>query len=581
MSLTHLESALNVTIGQCSKAGIKPNNEDAIGVRAPSGNTLINKGIVAAIADGVSAAEKGKEASHTAIRSFLNDYYSTHDTWSIQTSGLKVLTSLNQWLFNQGQNFQHAEQGFITTFSAIIFKSASAYLFHVGDCRIQQFRDNNLIQLTKDHDSPAGNGKRYLARALGIDLDLKIDYRQISIEAGDLYLMTCDGIHDFVTPRQLNKLLRQQQDTSSEALDQLCEEIVNLALQQGSNDNVSAQVIYVASAGTQEQTDLLNQLQVLPFPPALEAGLRLDQWKVLKTLRASSRSEVYLVEHTQTQQQAVLKAPSINYEDDAAYIERFILEEWVGQRVISPHVVKVLHPEQKRSFLYYTIAVAGGRTIAEILKERTRISVSDARDIAIQITSGLRAFHRKDCLHQDLKPDNVMFDGSQAVIIDFGSTNIAGLQEIDKLACNNDMLGTRDYSAPEYQLKQQISQRSDQFSLGVLLYEMLTGQRPYGIAYGSAMTAKDFAKLTYRPSYELNPLVPQWMDYAIQRAVSIDANDRYSSLSEFTTDIKTPNSTYQASLNTPYLVKNPIKVWQGLALLSFSLNVYFLYCYFQ
>src|SRR5690606_2011308 len=110
MTPEHLVSTLGVDVGQCSSAGIKAVNEDAIGIRIPAGSTLVAKGIVAVIADGVSAAEAGKEASATAVSGFLSDYYSTHDTWSVETSASKVLNALNRWLFSQGQAYAAAEK---------------------------------------------------------------------------------------------------------------------------------------------------------------------------------------------------------------------------------------------------------------------------------------------------------------------------------------------------------------------------------------------------------------------------------------------------------------------------------------
>jgi len=118
----NITSELGFTIAQRSVAGKKPQNEDAIGIRFPKGPTLTNKGAVAVIADGVSAAEAGKEASETCVRNFLYDYYSTPDSWSVKKSTSQVLTALNRWLYGQGQQFNDAQKGYISTFSTIIFQ---------------------------------------------------------------------------------------------------------------------------------------------------------------------------------------------------------------------------------------------------------------------------------------------------------------------------------------------------------------------------------------------------------------------------------------------------------------------------
>src|SRR5690606_26908967 len=191
----------------CSSAGIKAVNEDAIGIRIPAGSTLVTKGIVAVIADGVSAAEAGKEASATAVSGFLSDYYSTHDTWSVETSGSKVLNALNRWLYGQGQHYTTAEKGYVTTFSAVILKSSSAYVFHVGDSRIYRIRAGDIEQITRDHATAVGNGQRYLARAVGIDLNLDVDFHRLDLLAGDLFVLTTDGVHEWLKTRELQDLL--------------------------------------------------------------------------------------------------------------------------------------------------------------------------------------------------------------------------------------------------------------------------------------------------------------------------------------------------------------------------------------
>ena len=129
------KNELRFTLAQRSVAGSKLVNEDAIGIRLPEGSLLKSKGAVAVIADGVSAAEAGKEASETCVHNFLSDYYSTPDSWGVKKSTSQVLTSLNRWLYSQGRQFQQAQKGYVSTFSSIIFKSQTAHILQVGDSR--------------------------------------------------------------------------------------------------------------------------------------------------------------------------------------------------------------------------------------------------------------------------------------------------------------------------------------------------------------------------------------------------------------------------------------------------------------
>ena len=191
-------NVLTIDAGQKSVAGVKPQNEDSIGIHVPEGSALSTKGVAMVIADGVSAAEAGKEASETCVRGFLSDYYSTPDSWSVKQSAHKVLVALNRWLYGLGQRYIDAEKGYVTTFSALIIKSHSAHVFHAGDSRIYRLRGGELEQLTQDHVVKVSKETTYLARAMGIGLSLEIDYKKIEVEEGDLFISTTDGIHDWI-----------------------------------------------------------------------------------------------------------------------------------------------------------------------------------------------------------------------------------------------------------------------------------------------------------------------------------------------------------------------------------------------
>jgi len=578
MSLDHLNSTLNVSVGQYSNAGVKAVNEDAIAIRIPTGNTLTTKGVVAVIADGVSASEGGREASNTAVTSFLSDYYSTHDTWSVETSGSKVLTALNKWLYGQGLSYLNPEKGYVTTFSALVLKSASAYIFHVGDSRIYRIRGDQIEQITRDHTMVVGKGQRYLARALGIDIHLDVDFHRFDLAANDIFVLTTDGIHDWLHDRDIlasltGHLEELLESSAKDNLDAACEQISAMASSNGSNDNLSVQIIHVVHPGEPVRTDLLASVSRLPFPPPLKAGLVIDGWRVISEVHASSRSEVYLVENEADGRRAVLKAPSANFEDDPAYIERFILEEWVGSRINSSNVVAVIRSPGSKTFLYYLTDYVSGPTLGQLLRERTQLSVVDAQNIITQVISGLRAFHRRDVLHQDIKPDNIIYSDQGVKIIDFGSCHISGVGEIKTRINREKLLGTRDYCAPEYLLNAPISPRSDQFSLGVLLYELLTGKLPFGDHYRKCRNEEDFNRLIYTPSYQLNSLVPVWLDGAIQRALSIDPHNRYEALTEFAADIKKPNPAYEGKRRALSHKKNPVFLWKALVVVLVLTNL--------
>jgi serine/threonine protein kinase len=213
----------------------------------------------------------------------------------------------------------------------------------------------------------------------------------------------------------------------------------------------------------------------------------------------------------------VLKTPSVNYEDDPVYLEMFTREEWIGNLVTSPHVLKVIRPERVRKSLYYVTEFFEGQTLRQWMVDHPKVDLEMARVIIEQIAKGLRAFHRKEIIHQDLKPENILIDASSSLkIIDFGSSRVAGLSEVADGRERPALVGTLDYTAPEYHLGETPTNRSDIYSLGVIAYELLTGKLPYGKGFAGR---RDLARHEYIPAATLNEGVPAWVDAALAKAV--------------------------------------------------------------
>ena len=572
-----MNSRLKISAGQYTNKGIKSQNEDCCGINVPTGNALTVKGIAVAIADGVSSSAAGREASETCIQGFLSDYYSTPDSWSVKTAGQKVLGALNRWLHGRGQSYHGHAQGMLTTFSTIILKSTTAHIFHVGDTRIYLLRNGELECLTRDHETWDASGKAFLGRAMGADVHIDIDYRTLTFQSGDVFLLTTDGVHGFINNHELKNHLLE----NSANIEHTARAIVDDALNRGSHDNLTCQVIKIEETDSADDQEFYNHLTELPFPPPLEVNTILDGYKVLRELHASKRTQIYLAVDQKTNQKVILKTPSVNFEDDPQYIEQFLYEEWIGRRIRNRNVIKVLKPTTKKHFLYYITEYVDGVTLRKWMSAHSQPDIKEVRVIVKQIAVGLRAFHRLEMLHQDLKPENIMLDASGTVkILDFGSTKISGIAEITTPLERINLLGTVNYTAPEYLLGQPGSNRADIFSLGVITYELLTGKLPYGNAFEKSMNPKKMADLRYIPSYTHNPMVPVWLDRAIEKAVKCDPLMRYEALSEFIQDISKPNAQFLQYTPPPLMEQNPVLFWQAIAILMIVVNcvlVYFFY----
>lgn len=565
---------LEVSAGQFSNQGQKPTNEDFHGLRLPHSRQLKTKGIAAAIADGVSSSAAAQEASGASVIGFLEDYFSTPESWSVQKSAQQVLTALNTWLYSQGQRRRDLGRGLLTTFSALILKSTTAHLFHVGDSRIYRLREGRIERLTTDHQTWVTEDKRFLSRALGADLSLEIDYRRLPLLEGDIFILTTDGVHDYLDDKAIARLV-QEYGTN---LDKAAAEIVRGALAYHSPDNATCQILRIERLPTQNPEEVYQELTELPFPPSLLPGVMLDGYRIVREIHASNRTQIYLAIDTESGQKVALKTPSVNYEDDPAYIERFILEEWVGRRIDNPHVVKVFPPARRRRFLYHLTEYLEGVTLRQWLRDHPKRELEEVRRIVEQIARGLRAFHRLEMLHQDLKPENIMVDFSGHVkLVDFGSTRVGGIAEIATPIERVNLLGTRNYCAPEYFRNQPGTTASDIYSLGIIAYELLTDRLPYGEIPRDAANPKFLQRLHYTPAADRDPAIPKWVDGALRKAVHLEPKRRYSELSEFIHDLRHPNPAFANSAPRPLLERNPVAFWRGLAITLMLLHLVWLY----
>jgi serine/threonine protein kinase len=228
--------------------------------------------------------------------------------------------------------------------------------------------------------------------------------------------------------------------------------------------------------------------------------------------------------------------------------------------------------------VYLVSEFVDGQTLTQWMIDNPKPDLGTVRDIIEQVAKGLQAFHRLEMLHQDLRPDNVMIDrAGTAKIIDFGSTRIAGVTDDGSTAGDVEILGTAQYTAPEYFAGEGGSQRSDIFSLGVITYQMLTGRLPYGAEVAKARTRAQLRKLRYASALDDGREIPGWIDSVLRRAVHADPSKRYDELSEFVFDLRNPRKADLQSSRGPLLERNPLLLWQVLSAILLSIILVLLF----
>ena len=564
-----MSGQLAISIGQYSDKGRKETNQDFHGALIPEEPLLGSKGIAIVLADGISTSDVSGIASESAVKSFLTDYYCTSETWSVKTSAQRVIAATNSWLHSQSRQSQYLydkDRGYVCTLTAMVIKSTTAHIFHIGDARIYHIAGHALEQLTEDHRIVISSQQSYLGRALGINPQIEIDYRAIRINRGDLFLLATDGVYEHVSGRFIAETINGNADK----LDSAAKTIVEEAQRQGSPDNLTIQVIRIDDLPDSDSNEIVRQALELPCPPLLEARMVLDGYQIVREIHGSSRSHIYLAVDSADGALVALKTPSIDLRDDPAYLQRFMMEEWVARRISSAHVLKPRIQSRPRNYLYVATEFVDGQTLTQWIIDNPKPALEIVRGLVEQIAKGLQAFHRMEMLHQDLRPDNIMIDGTgTAKIIDFGATRIAGIADDTSSSIHDDILGTVQYTAPEYFLGENGSSRSDIFSLGVIAYQMLTGRLPYGAQVAKTSTKSQQKRLRYKSALDDNREIPAWVDGALKKAVHPDPNQRYDELSEFIFDLRHPNRQFIKRSSKPLIERDPLLFWKSLSAVLF------------
>jgi serine/threonine protein phosphatase PrpC len=557
---------LRITLGQYSAAGAKEVNQDFHGAIIPDGAALTTKGIAVAMADGISSSGVSGVASESAVKSFLTDYYCTSEAWSVKTSAYRVLAAANSWLHAQTRRGGYGydrDRGYVCTFSGLILKSATAHFFHVGDSRMWRVTGATLEQLTSDHRLAVSAEQSYLSRALGMENDVEVDYRSLPVSRGDTFLLTTDGVHEHVPPRAMVGCIA----AAAGDLDAAARQIAAQALANGSMDNLTVQIVRIDDVPADAALEVVSRLDGARLPSIPEPRQVFDGYRIERQLHGTSRSHIFLATDIETDALVVLKLPSIDLRDDEAYLRRFMMEEWIARRIDSPHVLKAGAVERQRAFLYTVSEWVDGQTLAQWMLDHPKPDLSTVRGFVEQIGAGLRAFHRREMVHQDLRPANIMIDRTGTVkIIDFGSTRVAGIAEASPQPASAEVLGTQQYTAPECFLGEAGSPRADLYSLAAIAYHMLSGRLPYGTQVAAARTRAEQRRLHYRSVLDESRDIPAWVDAALEQALSIDPSRRHVEVSDFIEDLRRPNPRHSGDRPRALLDRAPNRVWKSVAL---------------
>ena len=282
----------------------------------------------------------------------------------------------------------------------------------------------------------------------------------------------------------------------------------------------------------------------MSFYDALEVGALLDSYRIDAQVARSGMATIYRATDIHTGRTVALKVPHPDMEADPLFSDRFQRESAIGERLNHPNVMRVYGGE-KHSRVYMVMEWCDGRLLRRIIDESRntdegRIPYDRAVRIAEGVLQALAYIHANGVVHRDLKPENIMVDDEDNIkLIDFG---IAGDTSSRRLTYANftTALGTPDYISPEQVKGKRGDGRSDIYSMGVILYEMLTGKLPFsGPTPLAAMNDRLLNHPT--PPRVADPSVSPQMQEILYRALERDPKNRYPRAEEFLHDLEHPD----------------------------------------
>jgi hypothetical protein len=445
------------------------------------------------------------------------------------------------------------------TFTALVLRGRVAHVLHVGDTRAYRLSGDRLTCLTTDHVRDDGSGRSHvLTRALGVETELRLDYATQPMARHDRFLLCSDGVHGFLSAKAIADILRERSASEDSA-----RALVTAALQSGSTDNCTALVLDVVELPTAESAEIGTAIMQLPLIPVPFAGETIDGF-LLKVVVSDGRyTHLFGAVDEIEGGEVVLKFPKPQVAAVATYRAAFAREAWVGARVHSPWVGRIIElPLGRQTCLYTVMPLYQGELLETRLARRPLLGLEEGRNITIKLARAAAALHRADIIHRDIKPDNVILeDDGSLKLIDLGVARVLGLEDFP----TEDIPGTPAYMAPEMFAGEPGNEATDIYALGVTMFRAFTGEFPYGNADATSPPRRD------RPQAlsALRPDLPAWLQATLGRAIAIDPAERFQDVMEFAFEMEAGPARAPAPMPRPQTLyeRDPVRFWQGVAAL--------------
>lgn len=548
---------MRITYAGLSDQGpIRGNNEDYLGYIAPADpDDPSHKGYCVLIADGVGGHGDGEVASQLACETARKIFEEVPASVSAAQTIRKLFDAANLAVYDEGMARQSGERRMATTFTVCVLRNNELTVGHVGDTRVYILQGGRFFRLTGDHsyagvqvklglitvdeikDSPL---RSVLTRTLGRDPAVRVDSRSMEVRPGDMIVMCTDGLHAYVADMEIGDTIRRFPP------EEACRELISLAIRRGTDDNISVQVVRVDTVervSYYRGVPVYQKVKDQDVGSDIEVGQILDdRFEITDVISRSGMATIYKANDRETGGLVALKVPFMQFESDPAFFTRFQREEQIGLRLRHPYILRIVPiPDEKKSRMYMAMEYLEGQTLGSLMRSVKPLPVADSLKIIARVCEAMEFMHGHDVVHRDLKPDNLMIcsDGSIR-IMDFGIAKIEGQRRLT-FGGFQPAMGTPDYMAPEQVRGKRGDPRTDIYSLGAILYEMVTGQTPFE---GPNAFAVMNTRLTGDPQSprKLNAEIPPVVEEIILHAMARDPGDRYPNAKAMREELSSPES---------------------------------------
>ena len=535
---------MEIVEADCTSPGTaRTVNEDAHGFWQPE--TIEEKrsrGAIAVLADGVGGQGHGEIASRRAVDEIMKTFRQAKDGADPMQIISQAVNAANLAVYDKNVE-NRGETQMATTIAIVVLRNNTVTVGNVGDSRVYLIQKGLIKQLSTDHsyvgmqkqfgliterDALASEQRSILTRSVGQEPTIRIDCSEATVTKGDFVVLCCDGLYTCVVDNEICDIVCRVPP------DEAAKQLVVLAEKRGAQDNITVQVLRIdrveAVSNYRGAPIYYEQNQPVAAGEFYPGQIVDNRFEIAEVLSRSGMAVIYRATDRESSKEVAIKVPHMQYESDPGFFGRFQREEEIGRMLNHPFLLEFIQVEHK-SRPYIVTEYLKGYTLSHLMTTVHPLPEADALKIASRICDALDHMHKLNIIHRDLKPANIMlcYDGTLR-IMDFGIAKAIQGRRLTFTGFTPTM-GTPDYMAPEQVKGKRGDARTDIYSVGAILYEMLSGASPFE---GENPFVIMNARLIGDPvaPRKLNPLLSANAEEIVLHAMARQPHDRYQTIAE-------------------------------------------------